>query len=209
MDKEETLLREFWERNIFYSYGVPYAEFRDLCIQVKNLANKCKIEISLIDVAKLITQALIAHGDWDPDYVLDILEEYFSFIYEEKKALEEFKDLFEKGDLDKVETKLEALAKEVQLLLAKASRHGFYLGIVRDQILQINKELTLLREELAYVRNALKEVQWEQGYKPYCPRCGSEDYEIVKTIRFKKSVAYILRCKKCGYEFAYQAKRYI
>jgi len=206
MNKEESLLREFWERNIFYGYGVPYEEFRNLCIEVRNLAHKYGIKISLIDAAKLATQFLIAIGDWQPEYILDATEEYLSYIHEEKKALEELKKFLKKGDLKDVKSKVEALSKEIQLLLAKASRHGFFLGAVREQILRIHRELEEIKEIVSTLSKQPRDIS-EELLKPRCPKCGSEDYEILDVIHFKKSTSYALRCKRCGYEYAWQVPR--
>jgi len=206
MNKEESLLREFWERNIFYGYGVPYEDFRNLCIEVRNLAHRYGIKISLIDAAKLATQFLIAIGDWQPEYILDATEEYLSYIHEEKKALEELKKFLKRGDLKDVKNKVEALSKEIQLLLAKASRHGFFLGAVREQILRMHRELEEIKEIVSTLSKQPRDI-FEELLKPICPRCGSEDYEILDVIYFKESTSYALRCKRCGYEYAWQVPR--
>ena len=206
MNKEETLLREFWERNIFYGYGVNYQEFRDLCMRVRNLASRYGIKLSLLDSAKLITQFLIAAGSWQPEYIMDAVEEYLSFIYEEKTALENLKELLEKGNIQDVKNRIEALSKEVQLLLAKASRHGFFLGTVREQILRLHRELEEIKEITASLSKRPIDI-YEELLKPICPKCGSEDYEILDVIYFKESTSYALRCKRCGYKYAWQVPR--
>ena len=206
MDKEESLLREFWERNVFYGYGVSYEEFRNLCIKIRNLAHKYGIKISLIDAAKLAMQFLIAIGSWQPEYVLDAAEEYLSYIHEEKEALEELKKLLKEENLKDVRGRVEALSKEIQLLLAKTSRHGFFLGAVRDQILRMHRELEEIKEIVSTLSKQPRDI-FEELLKPVCPRCGSGDYEILDVIYFKESTSYALKCKKCGYEYAWQVPR--
>ncbi len=206
MKGEETLLREFWERNVFYRYGVYYEEFRNLCMEVCNLAYKYGIEISLIDAAKLVMQFLIAVGDWQPEYVLNAAEEYFSFIYEEEKALEDLKKLLKEGNLRDIRNKVDALSKEIQLLLAKSSRHGFFLGVVREQILRMYRELEDIKEIVVSLSKQPRDP-FEELLKPTCPKCGSHDYEILDVIYFKNSTSYALKCKRCGYEYAWQVPR--